>query len=111
MPTWSLRKVSRSALPTRSKGGEVCARWIARPNQSSFLTKVEHTLRIGRGRVSHLMRLDVRLGLLALTANRQDRRSTYEGILRAAIPTPINGSRLHRRALDGEFYDSAWLLA
>lgn len=63
------------------------------------------------GRVSNLVRLDVRLGLLALTANRQDRRSTQEGTLRAAIPTPIRRPRLHRRSLDGEFYDRAWLWA
>jgi hypothetical protein len=117
---WRAKAEQRGPAPVqawlRRKGDEVELRLEAGPPTSTgdlegFLTKVEHTLRIGRGRVSNLVRLDVRLGLLALTANRQDRRSTYEGILRAAIPTPISRPRLHRRSLDGEFYDSAWLLA
>jgi hypothetical protein len=56
-------------------------------------------------------RLDIRLALLALNWNRQDRKDRYGEILvehlAAEVPTP----RSKRRQLDGEFYDEDWLLA
>ena len=94
------------------KGDEVEARLAAAPPTSTgdldgFLTQVEYHFRIGRGRVSNLRRLDVRLGLMALRWNRQDRQETLEGVLRQEVVKPRVAPR---RSLDRQFYDPAWLL-
>lgn len=68
LPTAERRGPAPVQAWVRRKGDEVELRLQAGPPTSTgdpegFLTKVEHTLRIGRGRVSNQVRLDVRLGL------------------------------------------------
>jgi hypothetical protein len=115
--TWRARAEQSGPGPVKrwlaSKGGEVEERLAAAPPTSTgdldgFLTKIENHLRIGRGRVSNLRRLDVRLGLMALRWNRQDRQDTLEGVLRQEVSRPRVAAR---RSLDRQFYDPLWLLS
>ena len=101
----------------RIKGDEVQARLetaaaTSTSDVDAFLKgRVWRALNIGRGRISNLSRLDVRLALLALNWNRQDRKDRYEEILVEHLSTEVRTPRSKRRQLDGEFYDEAWLLA
>ena len=62
-------------------------------------------------RLTNLSRLDIRLGLMALTWNRQDRRDHYREILLAHLRDKPRPQRLWRRHLDGQFYDPCWVRA
>lgn len=75
---------------------------------SSLKGRIWRALNIGRGRLTNLTRLDVRLALIALNGNRQDR---YEETLVEHLAAEHRTPRSKRRQLDGEFYDKNWLLA
>lgn len=99
------------------KGDEVLARLeSAAPTSTSdvdaFLKgRVWRAINIGRGRLTNLTRLDVRLELIALSWNRQDRKDRLEQILVEHVTHERRTERSKRRELDGEFWCEDWLLA
>ncbi len=101
----------------KSKGDEVQSRLeSASPTSTSdvdaFLKgRVWRALTIGRGRLTNLTRLDVRLALIALHWNRQDRKDRYEQVLVERLSNERRSDRSKRRELDGEFWAEDWLLA
>jgi hypothetical protein len=53
----------------------------------------------------------VRLALIGLHWNRQDRKDRYEQILVEHLAHERRSPRSARRQLDGEFWSEGWLLA
>lgn len=100
----------------RAKGDEVQARLEAAPPTSTsdldtFLGDLERHLRGGKGRITNLSRLDIRLGLRALSWNRQNRRDRYRQVLLEHLRDARRPQRVWRRRLDGEFYVPRWVMA
>jgi hypothetical protein len=100
----------------RGKGDEVQARLEAAPPTSTsdldmFLGDLERQLRGGKGRITNLSRLDIRLGLRALSWNRQNRRDRYREVLLEHLRNARRPQRVWRRRLDGEFYEPDWVMA
>ncbi len=74
-----------------------------------YLTAVRRALVPGRGRVSNLTRLDIRLALIAAHSNRQDAARFYTDALTAAM----RSERLRRlpwRGLDNAGFRSEWVI-